>query len=290
MNKKLNFKLLVFFTLINCLLLGTVLALIFRKPQFVKVNKIEFLSVQDSLFNFRINLAIKNSNFFSISGRDLVLKLSESGQEYGEGSIDPFCLTRSSQSELIINMNLNYRRVLESYAQHTSENIFPSVLVTGSFMPGFFINKINLKKNLTRKDVYSLLATAFSGGNAMKADSFSIKKLSALESVIDFNILFTNNFNFDYTINQIKATLYPTEAMKIELGKVILKDTITCASKHKVSIPLHVNANNFSILKAIVQSGLKDLDSFFINGEAMINVNEQSITIPFSIPYGKPSK
>jgi LEA14-like dessication related protein len=288
MFKKINRKQFVLFILLNGLIVCGIIALSFRKPTFIKVNHSELVSVTDSFFNFRVNMALKNANFFSISGKDLAIQLGESERIFGEGSIEPFHLSKSSESDLDITMKLNYREVIRSYNAQTSDTLIPSVSITGSFMPGFFIHKINLNKKISRSEIFRVLMTAFNGRNAIKADSFSINKLGAFETEINFAILFTNSIDLTFSIKKIDATIYPSESSNLSLGNVSLANNIVLPAKEKVAVPLQLMVDNVSLVRAMLQSGLKTFDSFFARGNMVIEIGGEQAKVPFELPFGKP--
>lgn len=290
MLKRINWKQLVLFIILNGFILCGIIALSFRKPKFIKVNHAELVSVTDSFFNFRVNLAIRNANFFSISGKNLAIQLSESERMFGEGTIEPFSLSKSSESDLDITMKLNYRQVIRAYNAQASDTLIPSVSITGSFLPGFFIHQINLDKRIPRSEIFRVLTTAFNGRKSIKADSFSIKKIGALETEINFAILFTNNIDLTFSIKEINATIYPSESSNLSLGDVSLAETIVLPAKEKVAVPLQLMADNVSIVRAMVQSGLKNFDSFFARGELVIEIDGEQVRMPFALPFGKPEQ
>jgi len=159
--RKINWKHFLLAALVSLVVILGVIALSYRQPQVMKLSNVEFIDMGDSIINLNVRMAIKNPNFFSISGKDVRIEFTESNTLLGQGNIPSFMLPRSSQSDVDIKMRINFRQVIRSYDHNASDSVQPSVVITGAFMPGFFIKKINLKKNIPKRDVYRLLFNAF---------------------------------------------------------------------------------------------------------------------------------
>ncbi|MET0634472.1 MAG: hypothetical protein ABWZ25_00510 [Chitinophagaceae bacterium] len=285
--RRIDWRKLGLFFGLNCLLLVGVLGITFQKPRFVRFDKIDFVSVEDSFFNFKILLVMDNKNPFSISGKSLAFTFNESDQQYGSGTIEPFQLKRLSESTVDLSLKLNYRKVLKSYDEKTTDTLLPSVLIKGDFMPAFFIHKINLRKQLGKKELIGLIGAAFSNGGLLWPDSFSIRKVNLLETEIGFNLALVNRLNFDVTINEISGKLYALENRDLPLGDISLQREIVLPPGERLSIPFLVKAENLTIVKSLLKSGTANLNSFFLDGKLVLNIEGESISVPVELSFGK---
>ncbi len=285
--KKIKWIRLIGFTLLGIVLLFGVMAIFYRHPRFVRVGKPELVSVQDSFVNLRLSMTVQNPNFFSISGKHITMQFAEGVTTLGEGLVENMSIPRFAETDVTVEVKANVNQVIRSYRQHSSDTVSPSVAVKGSFMPFFFLHEFNIHKEIPKNELYALLFRTFQSGDGARVDSFRIKRASLLESQVDFTILFTNKYNIDFEISSIAAQVYPDKKMNILMGSVETKRNIPFRSGSTIAIPLQLNIKNFSLLRAMVENGVKQLKTVYIQGEARLLVDNTLIPVPFEIPVGR---
>jgi hypothetical protein len=140
---------------------GLIIFITYSTPRIVSIDKVDFVSLADSFVNLRITCTVNNSNFYSISGKNVQLRFSASGAPLGEGKIDTFSFRRTSRSSLTGTLRINFRQVLRSYDQIKADTVEPAIAITGRFMPCFFISKADFKERVPRREIFRILFNAF---------------------------------------------------------------------------------------------------------------------------------
>lgn len=146
---------------VACLLIiSIIIAVTWSTPRIESIEKVEFVNIADSFVNLRMTCRVNNSNFYTISGKKVQVRFSESDKLFGEGSVDTFCFHRAGKSTLAGTIRINFKQVLRSYDQIRADSVEPAVSITGRFMPCFFISKVDFKQKIPKRDILKILFNA----------------------------------------------------------------------------------------------------------------------------------
>jgi LEA14-like dessication related protein len=165
------------------ILAGIVVMVTWRTPRITSIDKVEFVNITDSFINLKITCNVNNTNFYSIKGKNVQLRFSESDKQLGDGNIETFSFGRNGQSTLTGTLRINFKQILRSYDIIKADTVAPVVSITGSFMPLFFISKVDIKEKVSKRDVFRFLFNALRD-NAITAGNELIHHHGSPESII----------------------------------------------------------------------------------------------------------
>lgn len=168
---RINWKQFALSALACLLIMGILITVTWSTPRIESIDKVEFVNIADSFVNLRMTCRVNNANFYTISGRNVQIRFTESNKLFGEGNVDTFCFHRAGTSTLAGNVTINFKQVLRCYDQIRADSVEPAVSITGRFMPCFFISKVDLKQKVPKRDILKILFNALRNSHMTAANT-----------------------------------------------------------------------------------------------------------------------
>ena len=278
----MNHKKILLFTLLNVLVIISVLGVLGGKPKVTKFNKIEFLEKKGDSIAVLLYITIENPNFFSISGKHITIESKTAKGTIGTGKIDAFSLDPKASDSLKVIMMVNANQMIDSYKDN-ADHFESTIALHGDFFPLFFTHKIDIDSKIPKKDINALLLSTFLSNNNITFDSLNYKPISPVESKLNFNINVKNTLNFEFKIQNIDVELYPSEKSQIVLGNWKLKKEVTMPPNKEAKLEGTLNVHHIAMIMAGVEKAGKELNKAFIKGKIMVKLDSESITVPFNM-------
>jgi hypothetical protein len=280
MKKIIKSKLFIVIITIFCV--GFILAQTISYPAFKKINSFEIQSFDDGVFNASVNLGIYNSNWFSISGKEIEFKMMYKNRLIAVGSsAESITFQRKTLSGLPVELNF-----YPDSMQHELKEILlvDSILIdielTGKFtFLGIRSHKI-LPTWLKTDDLINSLVAQSMQGDGIKMKSVKLISAAIQKSTFNVDFDFKNTLSLPLELKTMQFIIYADKSYQNRIADWDFKINKEIASNAIEPIQGNVDVDNLKSALAGFTKVLKGNLDYYLVGHALIALKGREIQIP----------
>ncbi len=229
------FYIIIFTTTSICILFNSSCNTL-ETPTFVKVNDIDIISENDSIY-IESDIMIYNPNWHTLVGSDMTYSVFLDSIHIGDGLFEERLLLPSQDSTVIstrfLLKNLN-RESLISINDSSKLTVYCSIQLPIISLTYSFDYQIDLFNHLEKIVDHSLVKEDF------EIKNINLKSISLTELILDFDIEVSNNSKLNYSLDSVRFKLYKSKKLQKLIGQTTL-------SNQFVVIPDSLNQFNVSM-------------------------------------------
>lgn len=229
------FYIIIFTTTSICILFNSSCNTL-ETPTFVKVNDIDIISENDSIY-IESDIMIYNPNWHTLVGSDMTYSVFLDSTHIGDGLFEERLLLPSQDSTVIstrfLLKNLN-RESLISINDSSKLTVYCSIQLPIISLNYSFDYQIDLFNHLEKIVDHSLVKEDF------EIKNINLKSISLTELILDFDIEVSNNSKLNYSLDSVRFKLYKSKKLQKLIGQTTL-------SNQFVVIPDSLNQFNVSM-------------------------------------------
>jgi LEA14-like dessication related protein len=229
------FYIIIFTTTSICILFNSSCNTL-ETPTFVKVNDIDIISENDSIY-IESDIMIYNPNWHTLVGSDMTYSVFLDSTHIGDGLFEERLLLPSQDSTVIstrfLLKNLN-RESLISINDSSKLTVYCSIQLPIISLTYSFDYQIDLFNHLEKIVDHSLVKEDF------EIKNINLKSISLTELILDFDIEVSNNSKLNYSLDSVRFKLYKSKKLQKLIGQTTL-------SNQFVVIPDSLNQFNVSM-------------------------------------------
>ena len=254
------------------------------KPKFSGISKFEIIDFSNGKLKANASMKIKNDNWFSYSGKGIQFKMFYKDHLVSEGENDEtFRFEKNSESLLDIQTYFYADSLFNDLKTILfKDSIKMKVVVSGKFS---FLN-IQTSRTLdvwiNTKQMVDVITSNMLGNKGLKLEKIKLEKITIPNSIFNIGFKFQNNLPFDILLKEVKCDVYTDKSLKNKVSnssfmvnKMIPKNTIEMIEGDLI-------VNNVTSFFSGISKVLKGSLDYFLNGYAVIEVDNREIKIPIT--------
>jgi LEA14-like dessication related protein len=260
----------------------------FKYPNFEKAINLEVVDRTDRGFIARTSIIVRNDNFFSIKGKDIVVKLYYKDSLIGETKgVDDVSLKRKSSDTIGLNVEFHLAAMRNDLPtlMKTKDSIAFDIQVEGKFSM-FGSNKSEKTRIYFRpKDFVPMLIEDGLGNNSVTLNEVKLKKVEATTSTFDFKVHLKNTLPLDVQIKNVWIDVFADKDYKKRVGEWLGKQPNKLKPGEEGDVSGDLAVNNLYTAVSGVTSVISGDFEYFVDGQADVVVDDYQITVPISTSF-----
>lgn len=267
--------------IINILIVGVFLFFFIPKPTLESIDEISINRKSgDSLF-VKLKLSVRNPNFFTISGKNVRLKLLNESNLLVEGVVSGFALKPFQTDTLEYNCFFLLKNLLTAYKN--SPKVFKNTIeFNGSFTPLFFLKNFAVENSFDKSKIESLIFSFFFNEEHLHFDSLRFLPISPKESKITCSIVLYNSLDLKFTLKKIEIEIYPTEKSNNIIGTWKLEEKVEILADQMNNINCSLTIDNFALLLSGFEKNKTNYNTVFVKGKITAMIDNVIFEAPIS--------
>lgn len=274
-----------FYTLLFLVVLSSCNAI--TPPGISSLDSILILSEENGKISTRVSVTLENSNKFKISGRDLIVEVYFRGAMLGQGMLpESFELKAKELTPVSLGMQL----FLDSIPDSLRLGLFrmDSIPLTMSLT---FQGKLGLEHsgkiafNLPMDKLQSALVQQYFLNSGFEIKDLKLESTNQYFSIFKGNLWFINTLPFDINILNSEVFVYDQRRNGVNVGQVIIADSLIIKQGEKVLIPTTINVDNMKALSSGFGKILTGALDYFVIGPVHVLLKELPFKVPLAVHF-----
>ena len=284
--KKTFFSLkIILITLINLILIGTILFFLFEKPIFLKLDNLKINNIIKDSILIESDAVFQNNNFYSIKGNRISIETYYQDVIIAKSNIKTLNLKGNQNSITTNSIYMSTKSLSEKWNDFLDKDSLEfKGLVNGYFGPfNLHYQSEFLFLIPSKKIIQNFINQAFKK-QSFKIENFRLEKLGLKQWLWKFDIQIKNNNSFDLTISEIDVNVYAEKASTKKLSAWKYDDSGIVLTNGENKIIKGQLKTTFGGTLDTFLSKIKNPNLFFyVKSNIKIIINNQSFKIPYNL-------
>lgn len=270
------FYIIIFTTTSICILFNSSCNTL-RAPKFLKVNDIEIISQNDSIY-IESDIMIYNPNWHTLVGSDMTYSVFLDSTHIADGLFEEHLLLPSKDSTIIstsfLLKNLNIESLI-SITDSSKLTIYCSIELPIISLPYSFDYEIDLFNHLEMIVDQSLVK------EDIEIKNINLKSISLTEFILDFDIQVTNNSKLNYSLDSVMFKLYKSKKLKKLIGQTTLSNQFVVIPDSLNQFTVSMQLNSLMIASSLFFKTINQDIYYYVNLTGVIVFN--GIAVPINL-------
>lgn len=249
-----------------------------KEPEIVSIDYVSLEKTDDHTFNIFTKLSIFNPNNFNLKSDDLKLDIYLDSIFIGELTLMEDLSLKKRDTSIINTKLIHYAGLMTHPLSLTDViNLHARGTADIPYLP--FKYNFEINHQLKISDFINPLLQDNLKESDVQFRSIKIENIKLSQVDIAAALTFKNNFDFDYTIEQLDISIFDSKKYNNLVGKSTLEKPINVPKTNEVDVTSSVSLNTLNVGKSLIKNLLNKSYSFYLKAEALIVFNKFKIPI-----------
>ncbi|GAB4130754.1 MAG: hypothetical protein Fur0041_00260 [Bacteroidia bacterium] len=270
------------------MILGIIVIMsIYKSPVFEKAVNLKVKDRTDRGFIATTNIIVKNDNFFSIKGKDVVVKIFYKDSLVGETkSIEKIALGKNSSDTIGFEVEFHLAAMKNDLTTlMKNDSISFDIEVEGAF--GLLGSKRTTKSKIYfyPKDFVPMLIEDAMGDNSVTLNNVKMKKADVKKTSFDFKVHLKNTLPLDIQIKNVWIDVFADKEYKKRVGEWLGKQPNKLKKGEEGDVSGDLEIDNIYTALSGAEKVISGEFEYFVDGQADVIVDDYLITVPIETSF-----